>query len=381
MRVMDFDTSVAPPLYEMGYWSGTVRRWYKEGLPKKQGVPEYFRSGESVLGPLIGGKKKCEDPGNVVKFDKGAENFPLVNWIFPEFEPQVLEELGDRLLIIDEMGIKKKSSRENDSIPEYYEWPIKTRDDWERFKEERLDPKTPGRYPENLDGVIERFKRRDYPLLIGGHPAVGFFGPVRYLMGEVKLFTSYYDDPDLVRKIISDLVDFWIQLWTPVLSRIQVDWVYMWEDMCYKTAPLISPAIFREFMLSAYTRFTSFLKEMGVKNIIVDTDGNCWDLIPLFLEGGVTGLYPMEVAAGMDVVEVRKKYPNLQIMGGIDKRVLAKGRNEIDEELKRKITFMLKRGGYIPCVDHAVPPDVPLENFVYYRKRLEEIIGRTGALP
>lgn len=375
MRVMDFDTSVAPPLYEMGYCSATVRRWYKEGLPKKQGVPEYFRSGESVNGPLTGGKKKCEDPGNVVKFDKGGERFPLEHWIFPEFEPQVLEELGDRLLIIDEMGIRKKSSRENDSIPEYYEWPVKTRDDWERFREERLDPKTPGRYPENLGEVIQEFKDRDYPLSIGGLP-VGFFGSLRYLMGEVKLFTSYYDDPDLVKQIISDLVDFWIQLWTPILSRIEVDWVNMWEDMCYKTGPLISPAIFREFMLPPYKKFTSFLKDMGVKHIIVDTDGRCWNLIPLFLEGGVTGLYPFECAAGMDVVQVRKKYPSLQIMGGIDKRMLARGKKEIDEELEGKIPFMLKRGGYIPHVDHLIPPDVSLENFVYYRNRLESYQAR-----
>lgn len=375
LRVMDFDTSVAPPLYEMGYWSGTVRRWYNEGLPKRQGVPEHLRSGESVSGPLAGGKNKCNDPGTVVKFDKGGERFPLEHWIFPEFELQVLQELEDRLVIIDEMGITKKISQENDSIPKYYEWPVKTRDDWERFKEERLDPKTRGRYPQNLEEVIQKFEDRDYPLCIGGLP-VGFFGSLRYLMGEVKLFTNYYDDPELVRQIINDLVDFWIQLWTPILLKIEVDWVMMWEDMCYKTGPLISPAIFREFMLPAYKRFSAFLREMRVKHIIVDTDGNCWNLISLFLEGGITGLYPMEVAAGMDVVEVRKQYANLQIMGGIDKRMLARGKKEIDEELEGKIPFMLKRGGYIPHVDHHVPPDVPLENFVYYRNRLESFQTR-----
>jgi len=129
-------------------------------------------------------------------------------------------------------------------------------------------------------------------------------------------------------------------------------------------------------MLPAYKRFSAFLREMRVKHIIVDTDGNCWNLIPLFLEGGITGLYPMEVAAGMDVVEVRKRYANLQIMGGIDKRMLARGKKEIDEELEGKIPFMLKRGGYIPHVDHHVPPDVSLENFVYYRNRLESFQTR-----
>lgn len=90
----------------------------------------------------------------------------------------------------------------------------------------------------------------------------------------------------------------------------------------------------------------------------------------------MTGLFPMEVAAGMDVVEVRKKYPTLQIIGGIDKRALAKGKRTINEELEAKIPFMLKKGGYIPHVDHSIPPDVPLENFVYYRNRLEEIFDK-----
>lgn len=118
------------------------------------------------------------------------------------------------------------------------------------------------------------------------------------------------------------------------------------------------------------------MREMRIKNIIVDTDGNCWELISFFLEGGATGLFPMEVAARMDVVEVRKRYPNLQIMGGIDKRALARGKKEIDKELEAKIPFMLKKGSYILHVDHHIPPDVPLKNFVYYRNRLEEMIDK-----
>ena len=379
LRVMNFDASVSPPLYEMSFWIGAIRRWYNEGLRKTQGIPLDLASGEVVIGPLLGARKELErweDLSSVVNFDTEAKAFPLENWIFPKFQPRILEEQVDRLVVIDEMGIKKRISKEQDSIPEYYEWPVKTRDDWEKLKAERFDPQTPGRYPRNLDEVAKKFRDRDYPLWIGGHPAVGFFGSIRYLMGEVKLLTSYYDGPDLVKEIINDWTDFWISLWTPILSQTPVDWVYMWEDMCYKTASLISPQTFREFMLPAYQRFTSFLRNMGVRNVLVDTDGNCQELIPLFLEGGVTGLFPMEVAAGMNVVEVRKNFPSLQIMGGIDKRVLAKGKKEIDEELQTKIPFMLKKGGYIPHVDHAIPPDVPLDNFIYYRNRLEEIIDR-----
>jgi len=375
LATMNFDTSVSPPLWEMGYWAQTVRRWCREGLPRIKGVPNALRSGDSVSGPLSINKDKwCGDVETALGFDKGALRFPVENWIFPKFEEKILEEGDDRMIVIDEMGIKKKIGKGNDSIPEYLEWPVKNREDWEKLKSERLNPKTPGRYPANLNEIIEKLKQRDHPILLGSLP-VGFFGSLRFLLGEVKLFMSYYDNPNLLKDIIDYLVDFWMELWSPVLSKIKIDWVNIWEDMCYKTGPLISPELFREFMLPAYKKFTGFLTDNGVENIIVDTDGNCWKLIPLFIEGGVTGLFPMEVAAGMNIVEVRKEFPKLQIIGGIDKRALARGKEEIDRELESKIPFMLKKGGYIPCVDHHIPPDVSWDNFVYYRRRLEKMVS------
>ena len=64
---------------------------------------------------------------------------------------------------------------------------------------------------------------------------------------------------------------------------------------------------------------------------------------------------------------LRKEYgSDLALSGGIDKRVLARGKKDIDYEVKRILDYMLPRGGYIPTVDHSVPPDVSFENFMYY---------------
>jgi len=373
LATMNFDKS-PPFLREFGYWAGTIKRWYKEGLPQIDGIPPDIPSGVSV-GKFWqeGAKAKCKDLERVVQFDKQAILFPVEDWVFPEFKIEVIKEFknGSKIMI-DEMGIKKRIGKENDSIPDYLNWPVKNGDDWERFKLERLNPETAERYPKNLNSLVETYKNRDYPLMMGGE--IGFFGPVRYLLGEVKLLTSYYDQPDLIKDMISYLADFWIEIYHPLLLKIKPDCFLMWEDMCYKNGPLISPEIFKEFMLPAYKKFTSFLKENGVDITIVDTDGNCWKLIPLFIEGGVTGILPMEVAAGMDVVKVRKKFPKLQIIGGIDKRILAKDKYLIDKELESKVPYMLKCGGYIPHVDHLVPPDVPFGNFIHYRKRLKELI-------
>ena len=186
--------------------------------------------------------------------------------------------------------------------------------------------------------------------------------------------TCYYDDPDLIRDIVDFLLRFYIEVYSPVLEKLEVDVFTLWEDMCYNTGPLISPEMFREFVLPAYKKLTAHLKDMGVKHILVDTDGNCWKLIPLFLEGGVTAIYPFEAAAHMDVVKVREQYPGLQMIGGIDKRAVINGREAIDSELEGKVPAMFKSGGYIPYIDHHVPPDISLDNFIYYRSRLNSMI-------
>jgi uroporphyrinogen decarboxylase len=145
--------------------------------------------------------------------------------------------------------------------------------------------------------------------------------------------------------------------------------------MAYKTASLISPAMFREFMLPRYKRLAQFAQSFGVDVAFVDTDGYVDELIPLFLEAGIRGMYPMEVNSGMDVAQLRRKYGrDLLMTGGIDKRALAAGPEAIEAELARCIPVALD-GGYIPMVDHSLPPDISYANFQYYWRRKKELLG------
>jgi uroporphyrinogen decarboxylase len=149
----------------------------------------------------------------------------------------------------------------------------------------------------------------------------------------------------------------------------------MWEDMAYRNGPLISPAMFREFMLPYYKRMTGFLRDHGVDIVIVDSDGDMSLLLELFVEGGVTAMLPFEVRAGMDVLKVRRELgKRMAIIGGIDKHELAKDRAAIDRELLTKLPPLLKTGGFVPTVDHRVPPTVPYENYRYYVTRKYEML-------
>jgi hypothetical protein len=122
-----------------------------------------------------------------------------------------------------------------------------------------------------------------------------------------------------------------------------------------------------------YKKMVSFLNSHGVENIFLDTDGYCMDIIPLFVEAGITGIYPFEWHTGMRIEEVRKNFPDLVMMGGIPKSEIRHGKKTVDEILK-PVEETLQYGGYIPFGDHFVPPEVNWENFVYYRDKLNSII-------
>ena len=75
----------------------------------------------------------------------------------------------------------------------------------------------------------------------------------------------------------------------------------------------------------------------------------------------------------MDTVAVRKWYgKNVIICGNVDKRALAGGKHAIDQELER-CKFLLASGGFFPSCDHHIPPDVPLENMVYFVNELRKL--------
>ena len=171
----------------------------------------------------------------------------------------------------------------------------------------------------------------------------------------------------------------WLHLMVTALCKAQ-DAVpffrlFLAEDICYKTGPLISPAMIETFLLPYYQELYQTLKNRQKEKLFfeVDTDGAVYSVINIYRRAGVTAFSPNEVAAGCDVVTMGKEYPWLTMSGGIDKRILASNPGAIDKMVERIIPAMLKRGGYYPTCDHGIPEDVPLKNYLHYRKRVLEL--------
>jgi uroporphyrinogen decarboxylase len=135
--------------------------------------------------------------------------------------------------------------------------------------------------------------------------------------------------------------------------------------------------MFREFILPGYRQVTAFLVEHGVELSWVDCDGNIEALIPLWIEGGVRGFYPLEVAADMDAGKLRHQYGQEIVMwGNVDKRALAQDQTAIDAEMSR-LAPVVESGGFIPLIDHGVPDDVPYGNYLYYLEQRKQMAGQS----
>ena len=167
----------------------------------------------------------------------------------------------------------------------------------------------------------------------------------------------------------------WIEVSKPILREVTPDYIFINEDMAMKNGPLLSPRTYRTFIFPHLRRLVDFFKSQGVPYVIVDTDGDSEPLIPLLMEAGVDGLWPLERASGMDPLAIRAKYGrDLRLWGGVDKRELAKDKAAIDAHL-RSLAPLIEDGGFIPTVDHLVPPDVPLANFRYYMERKQLLLA------
>jgi len=374
-KVLLFQKPDRHPLFEFFYfWEETIDRWCSEGLPQKPIAVHFPFGAEKAL-------EWWREYGRSALEYFGLDEwqvFPIDSGPIPSFTPKVLVETNRYIVKRNPDGITWKQFKPavtRTLSRSFVDFPVKTRDDWERLKD-RFDPEDIRRYPKNWDDddVEEYYEKVEWPI---GLWITGFFAQPRQLMGLERFLKVMYRDPKLLRDIIDFWTDFEIELHRKLLMKIKIDFAYIWEDMAETHGPMISPKHFREFILPSYKRLTRFLKRNGVKLVGVDTDGDASVLIPLFIEGGVNLLFPLEVQSGMDAISMRDEYgKKLAFIGNIDKRIIAGDEEAIRKEVEYKLSIV-DEGGYIPSFDHIVPSNVSFDNYSYYIDLIKRHLNQT----
>ena len=298
------------------------------------------------------------------------------DFMYPPMEEKMVEVREHTRIIVNTEGLLAEVPLEggDSSIPHFIKSSIETPEDWERIKEEHFNVQHPGRVIDipALKKELGDDATRDFPL---GIDCGSMIGKVRDLLTFEGLAYAIYDYPEMVEDIVETscrLVEFSLD---QLLPAFQFDYASGWEDICFNHGPIVGIDFFRDVVMPRYKRINEKLSAHGIDIWYTDCDGDVRPILPYFLEGGINCLFPYEVNSCTHPGVLLDQYQGqLGIMGGVDKMTLGRGREAIKGYMK-SLEKYVERGGYIPFCDHRCPPNVKVEDYLYYLDLKESMFG------
>ncbi|NJD03075.1 MAG: hypothetical protein FIA99_10900 [Ruminiclostridium sp.] len=362
--IFNFEKVDRVPNTEIGPWVETFEGWKKEGFPSSISCSapaddrQYSRHSREL----------CE----YFKLDAHiAKVITIRDETVPGPTSEVIEEDSDTKTYKFSNGYVTRNLKSNEGIFHELDWPVKSRRDWEEKIKKFIFPGWHGISPDSPEKLPS--EDRDYAVLLD---IPGYFWVLRRWMGFEGACTAFYDDPGFVDEAFEFWSEYLLAQCKLVTKYVKPDFAYFAEDMAYKSGSMVSPALLEKYFAPRYKKIADFLNSEGVNIVGVESDGFVDEMIPVLKDAGINLWAPFEIACREgkdDLYTLAEKYPWLRMLGGIDKRILNLGRDAIDEELT-KIARVVKRGGFIPHIDHSIPP-CPLENYKYYLEQKAKILG------
>ena len=189
-----------------------------------------------------------------------------------------------------------------------------------------------------------------------------------YLCGMENLLVSYATRPEFAVHLASVVSDYAAELCTLAVAK-GADIIVLTDDYAHKTGPIMSPAHFRAFVLPALRKVVARVRELGAY-CIKHTDGDIRQIIEPIVETGIHAIGPLEPGAGMNLVEVKRRFGDrLCVVGNVDVDLLSRG--SVDE-VKRVVAALIREvspgGGHILSSGNTISSSVRPEN---YRAMLE----------
>ncbi|NLN75961.1 MAG: hypothetical protein GX139_06585 [Armatimonadetes bacterium] len=368
------------PILHFGFLGETLDRWRKEGHLNEQEYNE-ARCGD--------GDVRLEPLTKRLGFDLAYHRvFSPNTRIAPGFETKVIEVLPDGSQKIQTgHGVIILQRQGATGIPMEFDHILKGRKEWEELFVPRLQfsmDRVTGAWvncetdmkPFDQGGLeyLKQPNREDHYLIHCG----SLYGAIRDYVGMENLCYLIADDIDLVIEMIDVCAELCYQCAKATLETGALfDIGHLWEDICYRSGPLVNPKFFAEHVGPHYRRITELLASYGINLVSLDCDGMIDALVPIWLENGVNVMFPIEVGTwGASIANWREKYGKQALgVGGMRKHVLAQDYAAIDEEVERLVR-LVDLGGFIPCPDHRIADDAVWENVQYYTDALRKALNR-----
>lgn len=245
-------------------------------------------------------------------------------------------------------------------------------DDYRRLRQYLYPP-----FDEAVDALAEWGRRRQRGRAVVWITLDGFFWFPRRLLGIQRHLYAFYDQPELLHRINSDLSGYHERLLDRLVQVCRPDFMTFAEDMSYNHGPMLSKGLFDAFLAPYYRRVVPRLREMSTR-VLVDSDGDVTAMVPWLEDVGIEGVLPLERQAGVAAAAIRRAHPAFLMIGHFDKMVMNRGEQAVRNEFERLLPLM-RGGGFIPSVDHQTPPGVSLEQYRMYLRLLCEYTVRAAS--
>lgn len=187
--------------------------------------------------------------------------------------------------------------------------------------------------------------------------------------GWEGMFVDMVENPDWVHALSRKFTAFYKEDYAraAAASGGRIDIYLLISDLGSQTGPLISPAMFRQFVAPYIREMADCIHGLGAK-VLYHSCGCIRRFIPDLIELGVDILDPIQ-PAGPEMAPDRLKADfgdRLCFHGGIDmQRLLPHGSpDEVRAERRRYCDMLGRDGGYILGPAHLFQPDVPPENIL-----------------
>jgi len=321
---------------------------------------------------------------------------PYVHWdldmvvLIPNMDPhvenvQVIEDTPEHKVVTTGFGATIEL-RGTYPMPRYVDFDTRTYEQMEALEFD--DPADPRRYFEAVDDQINAVADT---LMLGIPSFVDrvnafaddfcVFGSVCEphetiwrIMGTENVLFKLGEDPDRMAKFIDRLGDFLAGIVEGQIAATdgKLSGLYIWGDVAYDKGMFFSPEYWRRVYKPQLTKICDAAHAAGLKTIY----HGCGNASPVFedmIEAGVDAYNPLEAKAGLDVVELKRRFgARWAFNGNIDVRVLATNNREaIRREVLTKLNAA-KGGGFVVQSDHSVPDNVAPDNYDYVVQLVRE---------
>jgi len=189
---------------------------------------------------------------------------------------------------------------------------------------------------------------------------------LNFLYNEIGLEQFAYlmaDCPQIISAQLEYYTTKSIQKIHHIPPEVKVESIFIAEDIASKDSTLFSPLFLRREFFPRLAKIIKECHSRGIK-VLFHSDGNLMSVLDDLIEAGIDILNPIDVAAGMKIREIHRRYPNLLMAGGIDaNHLLPFARpEEIKDAVKRAIDDA--EGKIMIGSSTEVHNAIPLENYL-----------------